>query len=91
MAGHLHIFRRNVVNASPFFQVNYTVDDFTYARVVDDETMLRDLLINGMGIAPSVMDDIWHQLQSGSATIGGIDLKEHEASALGMTKAPTDI
>ncbi len=91
MAGHLHIFRRNVVNSSPFYQVTYSMEDYTYSKVVDGVAGLTEFLVDDVGIEDVVMDDILTQLNTGSATVGGVVITESEAAAMGMTKAPTDI
>lgn len=91
MPGTLHIFRRSVVNSVPFFQVDLTVDNYTYAKVVNSEAGLREFLVEEAGLDTTEMDTIESQLQSGSATIHNIEIAEHEAIAMGMVKAPTDI
>jgi len=88
MAGTLHIFRREVVNGPVLYQINYTEDRHTYARVFESEGALEEFLAANLALTPNLVRDLWRGLRSGSATLEGVTLSYHEAK--GMTEAPSD-
>ncbi len=90
MPGTLHIFRRFVANGPTLYQLNYTEDSRSYAKVLENEAQLREFLLENLALAPSAMDSIWDQLQTGSATIDGLQISYNEANANGMIEAPSD-
>ncbi len=90
MSGTLHIFRRNVANGPTLYQLNYTVDSRTYARVLESDGQLSEFLIENLSLAPASVDTIWQELSSGSAIIEGVDISYNEANANGMIEAPSD-
>ncbi len=91
MIGQIHIFRRSVVNGFPHFQVNFTSAGRSYAKVVESEAILRELLIDGAAVAPSMMDQVWAELDStGKANINDVEISENDTAALGMVQADSD-
>ncbi len=91
MSGSLHIFRRNVVNGTPFFQVNYNLAGRTFAKVLDGEGQLDEFLEVATALPEDLIAEAWKQLESiGVANIVDIDFGESKAVAHGMTAAPTD-
>ncbi len=90
MAGTVHIFRRNVVNGPALYQVNFTKDSHTFAKVLEGEDGLHYFLIHAMALAPSAIDSIWDQLKTGSAILEGVEISGNEAMANGMITGPSD-
>ena len=90
MAGTLHIFRRNVSNGPSLYQLNYTIDSRTYAKVLDGESQLREFLFENLSLAAADIDTVWQELGTGSAIIEGVEMSYNEANANGMIEAPSD-
>jgi hypothetical protein len=91
MSGSLHIFRRNVVNGNPYFQVNYNLAGRTFAKVLDGDSQLNEFLEVATALPDDLVEAAWKQLDStGVANIVDIDFAESQAVAHGMTSAPTD-
>lgn len=90
MAGTLHIFRRNVSNGPSLYQVNYTIDSRSYAKVLESETQLREFLFENVSLAQADIDTVWEELRSGSAIIEGVEMSYNETNANGMIEAPSD-
>ena len=90
MAGTLHIFRRNVSNGPSLYQLNYTIDSRSYAKVVDGEAQLREFLFENISLAPADIDTVWEELRSGSAIIEGVEMSYNKANINGMIEAPSD-
>jgi hypothetical protein len=90
MAGTLHVFRRGVVNGPALYQVNYTEESRTYAKVLEGEHLLREFLLEGLALAPDVIDEIWDDLRTGSSTIEDVLLSHEEAKSNDMLEAPSD-
>ena len=90
MAGTLHIFRRNVANGPTLYQLNYTVDSRTYAKVLESEGQLNEFLVENLSLAPAAVDVVWDELRSGTAIIEGVEISYNEANANGMIEAPSD-
>ncbi len=90
MPGTLHIFRRNVANGPTLYQLNYTQDSRTYAKVLESEAMLKEFLFENLALGPSVIDGVWDQLRTGSAIVEGLSIDYNEANANGMIEAPSD-
>jgi len=90
MAGTLHIFRRNVANGPTLYQLNYTLDSRTWAKVMDSEAQLNEFLIENLSLDQVSVDTVWEELRGGSAIIEGVELSYNEANANGMIEAPSD-
>ena len=91
MSDSLHIFRRDVVNGSPYFQVNYNLAGRTFAKVLHGDAQLNEFLEVATALPDDLVDAAWKQLDStGSANIVEINFAESQAVAHGMTLAPTD-
>jgi len=91
MSGSLHIFRRDVVNGNPYFQVNYNLAGMTFAKVLDGDAQLNEFLEVAAALPDDLVEAAWKQLDStGVANIVDIDFAESQAMANGMTSAPTD-
>jgi hypothetical protein len=90
MAGTLHIFRRNVANGPTLFQLNYTADSRTYAKVLENEGQLNEFLAENLSLAPASIDTVWDELRTGTAVIEGVEISYNEANANGMIEAPSD-
>jgi hypothetical protein len=90
MPGTLHIFRRSVSNGPTLYQLNYTVDSRTYAKVLENEDQLNEFLVENLSLSPASVDTVWQELNGGSAIIEGVDISYNEANANGMIEAPSD-
>jgi hypothetical protein len=90
MPGTLHIFRRNVANGPTLYQLNYTVDSRTYAKVLENDGQLNEFLVENLSLSPASVDTVWQELDSGSAIIEGVEISYNEANANGMIEAPSD-
>jgi hypothetical protein len=90
MSGTLHIFRRNVANGPTLYQLNYTIDSRTYAKVLETDSQLNEFLAENLSLADSSIETVWEELHSGSAIIEGVELDYNEANANGMIEAPSD-
>jgi hypothetical protein len=90
MPGTLHIFRRNVSNGPSLYQLNYTIDSRTYAKVLESEPQLREFLFESLSLQPADIDAVWDELRAGSTTIEGVELSYNQANANGMIEAPSD-
>jgi hypothetical protein len=90
MPGTLHIFRRNVANGPTLYQLNYTIDSRTYAKVLENESQLNEFLAENLSLAESSIETVWEELRNGTAIIEGVELDYNEANANGMIEAPSD-
>lgn len=91
MSGTLHIFRRDVVNGSPFFQVNYNVPGSSFAKVLDSSAQLDEFLTVVAALEPEIIDDVFQELdRTGSANLTEVFINEQEAVAHGMKHTPSD-
>ncbi len=90
MPGTLHIIRRNVANGPTLYQVNYTQDSRTYAKVLESEALLREFLFQNLALSSRAIDSIWDQLRTGGAHVEGLAISYNEANANGMIEAPSD-
>ncbi len=91
MSGSLHIFRREVVNGLPHFQINYNLAGRSFAKVVDGDHQLNEFLEVAAALPGDVIEDAWKQLDSsGSASVVDVDIPESQAIAHDMKIAPTD-
>ncbi|MDT8068648.1 MAG: hypothetical protein ROO76_10850 [Terriglobia bacterium] len=91
MAGSLHIFRREVANGLPCFQVNYNLAGRSFARVFEGDHQLNEFLEVTASLPGEVIEEAWKQLDSaGSANIVDVDIAESQAISNNMKSAPTD-
>ena len=91
MSGSLHIFRRDVVNGVPAFQINYNLAGRSFAKVVDGDHQLNEFLEVAAALPGDVIEEAWKQLDSsGSANIVEVDIPESQAIAQDMKFTPTD-
>jgi hypothetical protein len=91
MSGSLHIFRREVVNGSPCFQINYNLAGRSFAKVVESVDQLNEFLEVAAALPEDLVDAAWKQLDStGSANVVDVRIPESQAIANGMKLAPTD-
>ncbi|HEX6880524.1 MAG TPA: hypothetical protein VF135_09180 [Terriglobales bacterium] len=91
MSGSLHIFRRDVVNGLPFFQVNYNLAGRTFAKVLEGDSQLNEFLEVAAALPGDLVEATWKELDSaGVANVVEVSIPESKAVAHGMTIAPTD-
>ncbi len=91
MSGSLHIFRREVVNGLPCFQINYNLAGRSFAKIVDGDSQLNEFLEVAAGLPEDLVDAAWRQLDTtGSANVVDVSIPESKAIAHGMKVAPTD-
>jgi hypothetical protein len=90
MSGSLHIFRRDVVNGSPFYQVNYNLSGRSFAIVLNPVDL--DEFLGSIAALPEdiIADAIREVDASGKAHILDVEIPEGEAVGLGMLEAPSD-
>lgn len=72
------------------YQVNYTFGGRSFAKVMEGEHALRDFLLVSVGLEPKIVDGVWHQMATGSATVDDVSLSDNDAIANGMVEAPSD-
>lgn len=90
MSGSLHIFRRDVVNGAPFYQVNYNLAGRSFAIVLSPEH-LHEFLATTAGLPEGlVLDTIGEVDASGKAHVLEVEISEGEAVGHGMLEAPSD-
>lgn len=90
MAGSLHIFRRDVVNGSPFYQVNYNLAGRSFAIVLGPEH-LHEFLGTTAGLPEQlVLEAVKEVDTSGKAHVLDVEISEGEAVGIGMLEAPSD-
>lgn len=91
MSGSLHIFRRDVVNGAPCYQINYNLVGRSYAKVVDGDSQLNEFLEVAAALPDDLVEATWRQLDSsGVANIVDVHIGVGQAIANGMVAAPTD-
>src|SRR6185437_14282742 len=96
MKGYLHVFRAGTREHQhehhlPEYQVNYTAAGRTYTRLLE-EPELMEFLRGGVAMDSVTMAQAVDQLHaSGQATVGGLEISEGEAYALGLEQSPSDI
>lgn len=90
MSGSLHIFRRDVVNGSPFYQVNYNLAGRSLAIVLDPGDL--DEFLGTIAALPEdiVAAAIREVDTTGKAHILDVEIPEGEAVGYGMREAPSD-
>ncbi len=90
MSGSLHIFRRDVVNGSPFYQVNYTLAGRSFAIVLDPEN-LDEFLSSTAALPDDIVDSAMREINNtGKVHILDVEISEGEAVGLGMVETPSD-
>lgn len=90
MSGSLHIFRRDAVNGSSFYQVNYNLAGRSFAIVLDP-AQLEEFL----GVTAALPDDliaaaIQEVDNTGKAHLLDVEVGLGEAVGLGMLETPSD-
>ncbi len=90
MSGSLHIFRRDVVNGSPFYQVNYNLAGRSFAIVLSPEH-LEEFLGSTAAFPEDLIVATMNELDSkGKAHLMDVEISEGEAVGHGMLEAPSD-
>ncbi len=90
MAGSLHIFRRDVVNGSPFYQVNYNLAGRSFAIVLSPEH-LEEFLASTAGFPEKLVAETMDEVDAnGKAHVMDVEISEGEAVGHGMLEAPSD-
>ncbi len=90
MSGSLHIFRRNVVNGSPFYQVNYNLTGRSFAIVLSPAELDEFLSVVAALPEDLVSAAIREVDTTGKAHILDVEISEGEAVGHGMLEAPSD-
>lgn len=90
MSGSLHIFRRDVVNGSSFYQLNYNLAGRSFAIVLDP-SQIEEFL----GMTAALPDDLIaaaiHEVDNtGKVHILDVHIGQGEAVGLGMVATPSD-
>ncbi len=90
MSGSLHIFRRDVVNGSPFYQVNYNLAGRSFAIVLDPAA-LDEFLGTTAALPDDIIDAAIREVDgTGKAHILDVEISEGEAVGHGMIETPSD-
>lgn len=90
MSGSLHIFRRDVVNGSPFYQVNYNLAGRSFAIVLGSHD-LDEFLSTTAALPDDLIDNAVREIENtGKVHILDVDISEGEAVGHGMLEAPSD-
>lgn len=90
MAGSLHIFRRDVVNGSPFYQVNYNLAGRSFAIVLNEHD-LDEFLSTTAALPDELIDNAMRDINNtGKVHILDVEISEGEAVGHGMLEAPSD-
>jgi hypothetical protein len=90
MAGSLHIFRRDVVNGSPFYQVNYNLAGRSFAIVLNPAD-LDEFLVGIAALPDDLVADAIRQLDAtGTVYLLDVEISQGEAVGLGMLETPSD-
>jgi hypothetical protein len=90
MSGSLHIFRRDVVNGSPFYQVNYNLAGRSFAIVLDPHE-LDEFLGATAGLPDELIDSALREVNNaGKAHILDVEISEGQAVGHGMIETPSD-
>ncbi len=91
MSGTLHIFRREVVNGTTLFQVNYNLAGRSFAKVLDSPDELMEFLEVTAALPNNLVESIWAELnRAGIANVGDVVINETEAVGNGMRETPSD-
>jgi len=90
MSGSLHIFRRDVVNGSPFYQLNYNLAGRSFAIVLEPKDADHFL-----GEAAALPDELIAQAldevdKTGRVHLLDVEIPLGEAVGMGMTETPSD-
>ncbi len=90
MSGSLHIFRRDVVNGSPFYQVNYNLAGRSFAIVLDPAD-LDEFLGTTAALPENVVAAALREIDAtGKAHVLDVHIPESEAVGVGMLETPSD-
>ena len=90
MSGSLHIFRRDVVNGSPFYQVNYNLAGRSFAIVLDPHN-LDEFLSTTAALPDDIIDAALREVSNtGKVHILDVEISEGEAVGHGMLETPSD-
>jgi len=90
MSGSLHLFRREVVNGSSFYQVNYNLAGRSFAFVLDPG-QLEEFLGTTAGFTQELIAAAFQELEkTGKAHLMDVHIGEGEAVGHGMVEAPSD-
>lgn len=90
MSGSLHIFRRDVVNGSPFYQVNYNLTGRSFAKVLSPEDLDEFLSVTAGLTDDLIAAAIKEVDNTGKAHILDVEISEGEAVGDGMIETPSD-
>lgn len=91
MAGSLHIFRREVVNGTTFYQINYNLAGHSFAKVLESRDQLDEFLTIVAALPDDLVDAAWKELdRNGVVNLGDVVIAESSAVAHGMKITPTD-
>jgi hypothetical protein len=91
MSGTLHIFRREVVNGSPLYQINYNLASRSFAIVLQSQHELDDFLTIVAALPDDLADATLSELnRNGSVNVSDVLIAENAAVAHGMKITPTD-
>jgi hypothetical protein len=96
MKGYLHVFRAGnqesqLEHRIPEYQVNYTAAGRTYTRLLDEPELLN-FFREGVAMDSATLAQAVDELRaSGQTTVGGLEISEGEAYALGLEQNPTEI
>ena len=90
MSGSLHVFRRDVVNGEPLYQINYNLTGRTFAKVLD-----RDDLEEFLAVTAALPDDVVAAAirevdDTGKAHILDVKISEGEVAGHGMLETPSE-
>jgi hypothetical protein len=90
MSGSLHLFRRDVVNGSSFYQVNYNLAGRSFAFVLDSG-QLEEFLGTTAGFREELIASTFQELETtGNAHLMDVHIGEGEAVGHGMIETPSD-
>jgi hypothetical protein len=96
MHGYLHVFLLETREAPyerriPQYQVNFTTAGKSYTRVIE-EPKLAEFLREEIALDADSANRALEELHaSGQTTVGGLEISEGEAYALGLKQTPSDI
>jgi hypothetical protein len=90
MSGSLHVFRRDVVNGQPFYQINYNLTGRSFAKVLDRDE-LEEFLAVAAALPDDVVDEAFREIDNtGKAHILDVKISEGEVIGHGMVETPSD-
>ena len=90
MSGSLHVFRRDVVNGSSFYQLNYNLAGRSFAIVLDP-AQLEEFLGATAAVPEDLIAATFQELEkTGKAHLMDVHIAQGEAIVLGMVETPRD-